>query len=627
MICERCSTSFEPRKSWHRFCTERCQDAALKAGRSGSFERPFVAFDGEGWDARYTILADSTGRQIASPAGLSTTDCLEFLLRSQTRVSNVWFGAGYDVNMILGDLPMYGARGSLELLHAQGNVQWGRYYIRYLPRKQLLISDGKRSYNSYDALGFFQCGFEKVLADWIGEVPDLISWGKANRDRFEEIALEPGGFDKIAAYNQLECELLVEIMTRLRDAMREADLKVSRWDGAGAIAAAWCKRNGIDRFYGSWPEAMNEAVASAFFGGNINVLGIGRAECAGFDIGSAYPAGVAACPDLSLTSWHLERVSKVPDVPYSIVQLGWDVSHPWPPLPYRRPIGTILYPPQGTGWYYAVEAAAAVERFGRRIRPMQAWLPDAISTQRPLESTIRADYDQRLAFKAQGRPAQIVVKLALNAIFGKTAQTVSWNGGRPKFQNLLWAGYITAQTRAKVQLAIAQARKVYAIATDGIFADVNLPTGTGLGDWTREPIVAVDVLGAGLYQTYGVDGTPAKHKQRGFSQEPLEYEATLARWLGGDGSPEPIDLRRFVGMGLALSQPTSFYDSFRRFVDIRKDLACPLLEGTTKRLPEQLGRRGSFVELDPRPAPDPSRPSAPYRKIVWDHEPMYECVE
>src|SRR5271165_7260335 len=186
MFCEGCGALFVPQNHAHRFCKPGCRFRHNDG--PNAFERPFVAYDGEGQDPGiYTLLADSTGRHIKRRSGLRTVECLEFLLRGPKGVNNVWFGIGYDVNMLLVDLPLHGARGSLEALHRDKETFWGDYYLRYIPRKQFLISKGKRgtgahrSFNSYDTLGFFQASFEQTCADWLRDFDPLISQGKAAR--------------------------------------------------------------------------------------------------------------------------------------------------------------------------------------------------------------------------------------------------------------------------------------------------------------------------------------------------------------------------------------------------------------------------------------------------------------
>ena len=68
------------------------------------------------------------------------------------------------------------------------------------------------------------------------------------------------------------------------------------------------------------------------------------------------------------------------------------------------------------------------------------------------------------------------------------------------------------------------------------------------------------------------------------------------------------------------------------FADLRRHLACPLMVGTTKRLPEVIGPSRQFVFLPPR-GPRSSDPSAPYRPALLseqrrdEREQEDECVD
>src|ERR1035437_6456887 len=66
--------------------------------------RAFVAYDGEGWDTKYVLLANSIGESISNPEGLSSKECLDFLSQRYTPPAyRVFFSFGYDVNHIIAD--------------------------------------------------------------------------------------------------------------------------------------------------------------------------------------------------------------------------------------------------------------------------------------------------------------------------------------------------------------------------------------------------------------------------------------------------------------------------------------------------------------------------------------------
>jgi hypothetical protein len=120
-------------------------------------------------------------------------------------------------------------------------------------------------------------------------------------------------------------------------------------------------------------------------------------------------------------------------------------------------------------------------------------------------------YDQRAALKAAGNPAQKALKLGLNSLYGKLAQSTGareiegiWR--KPKWHNVLWAGWVTAYTRAQIFNAVRKHRnELLAIETDAVFMvkpiDDTLAIGDRLGEWERTKFEQVLYINSGVYYT------------------------------------------------------------------------------------------------------------------------------
>jgi hypothetical protein len=81
-----------------------------------------------------------------------------------------------------------------------------------------------------------------------------------------------------------------------------------------------------------------------------------------------------------------------------------------------------------------------------------------------------------------------VLKLALNSLYGKSAQRV----GKGRFRCMVRAGLITSMTRASLLRAVAMAHdpwNVLELATDSVLSKEPLPLGAskGLGSWEEKP--------------------------------------------------------------------------------------------------------------------------------------------
>src|SRR6202007_436578 len=94
-------------------------------------------------------------------------------------------------------------------------------------------------------------------------------------------------------------------------------------------------------------------------------------------------------------------------------------------------------------------------------------------------------YAARRELKERGDFGQMVLKLALNSLYGKMAQGVGYGNGNPKWQSYFWAGAITAWTRAQIMKLITMQTPLM-IATDGVFFSqpLDIPTSDEIGGWS-----------------------------------------------------------------------------------------------------------------------------------------------
>ncbi len=578
---------------------------------ASSFDRPFMAWDGEGWDGQYTLLANSSGAYIYEAEGLSTEQCCDFILeyaQSSKRhrahpYNHVAFGFGYDVNMILKDLPLVKEHHSIQELYKQNWTLWHGYRIQYIPRKSFTLSKDGRSVTIFDSLGFFQSSFVKALTDWKIPVSQAVLEGKLGRSEFATWKVED-----VIAYNAEECTRLVELMDKLREAMRSAGLLTKRWDGSGALAAEWLRLHNASGYLVPTPVELAYPSAVAYSAGRIELAGWGRVKDPErlwhWDIHSAYPDAMRFCPDLTQLTWHHTR--KQPEEDFSLVHVTWNIPQPesphiWGPFPWRTKSNAILYPLLGEGWYWNVEVKAAQRRFHDCIRVEEAWAPTGVFHY-PFRSAIEQDYAERARRKRGGDPSNVVIKLALNSLYGKLAQKKGFDGKPPKYYQLMWAGYITSRTRAKISDALYCVHdEAILVMTDGIYALRDMDPGRvaevgfgftdALGDWEESDEVAGEFIGAGLYKTWNAAGEETSFKQRGFGADAIDYEAILDEWEGKTQRRRRhfTTLRRFVGMGIALMSSEEYRPQYRQFVDVPREILSVPQHGTSKRMPDFLG--------------------------------------
>ncbi len=620
--CVICDSAFQSVSKRRLYCSDSCRSKARTP------YRPFVTLDGEGENLSdgshvYTLLADSTGRWIGTKKGLSTEECLDFLLtlprgsHGGTRPIYTWFAFDYDVNMMLGDIPLKGDN-SIEQLKRTNKIWWQGYSITYIRRKILRIAYGTRRHTSYDVWGFFQSNFELALQDWGLEVPPIITEGKEARGGFSNWTLR-----RIRQYNQAELDLLATLCERLRDSIAPLSLPIQSWHGPAALAAAWLRKNNVKQWMGSPdslpPTTFTEVCARAYFGGRIDVLGYGIVNPVyHYDIISAYPASIAKLPNLTKLTWKRQGKGLPKAGGLYVSRIRWRIPQTyWAPFPWRSRNGTIRYPLEGEGWYWFPEVEMAIAKYGKgNIQVIESWVAVG-EIEYPFHDLIHKTFAYRKELKRKGQASHFAVKLILNSLYGKFAQTV----GKASYYSPIWAGLVTSHTRAQLMGVISD--DVVCVMTDSIWStkplDISLTD--ALGGWEKQDETRLVLAEAGLYQATNADGI-SHTWQRGFDKRnPVDVQELVTQWLYQDDMYSPTyRVLRFIGMGLA----TTTKAPWRRWIEFDRKIESVPLAGTTKRLPflptvlpRKSGNAPNFQRLLLR-ARDSQEISAAYSKLTLD---------
>lgn len=532
--------------------------------------RRFVALDGEGYDTRYALLASLYG-SIEGPAGLSSLSCIKFLhdlAKTNRDAIFVGFGIGYDVNMMLKDLP---DSALLELLDEDKcQTRYEGYILRYYPKKIFEVSKGGCKFVWYDVFSFFGLSFVAALAKFLPHWPTLeaIARGKLARSTFQASELP-----EIKRYNAMELEALEALVEHLDALFQSQGIYLSRFHGPGALASWLISDEGFDitedfpRYRGSHaPQALVEAWNCAFFGGRIeNVLTGTVQDVRSYDINSAYPYSTSLLPrHLPARFWKNVRTKKLLTDTLSLYLVEWDIGKSRiGPFPFRDSHGLISFPLAGKGWYYAPEVEEAIAQHGSNIRISEAWTQERNELSK-LSHVIPSLYAKRNALRLEGNPAEYVLKIALSSMYGKFAQ----RKGKPMYRCPAWAGFITSKTRAML-LASSRETEVLAFATDSLFTRdrPNLPLSNLLGDWKAEDYSSFTCIQNGFYRLGDTfhsksanRGIPSRLENAKGELVPLDW-TELIRQLETEGRAKFVD-RVFVTHKMALANPKA-YGPFR----------------------------------------------------------------
>ena len=197
-----------------------------------SKDRRWVGVDGEGVGRkphRYVLLACSDGDYIQDRCGLSTSDCLNFLLDLGTRDVRVCgYFLSYDWTKVLADLD---ERGIFDLFRPEiralpngafSRVQYKRFKLHWLAGAMWVSDDRGRKVTVWDLGKYYQGPFVDALKDWKirPDVQDQIAEMKKRRSMFQYKEIS-----RIRRYCLNECEALAEFATAVQHAHEDADLK------------------------------------------------------------------------------------------------------------------------------------------------------------------------------------------------------------------------------------------------------------------------------------------------------------------------------------------------------------------------------------------------------------------
>lgn len=546
----------------------------------------FVAWDGESITDEnghsYIMLVSSDGDLALSddPRGLSTVECFETLIKAGKRANNkfhVGFAFSYDVNMMLRDVPYW----ALLALWNNGVCFWNGYGISYRPRKEFSVwrlEDKASRIRIWDVWGFFQSSFVGALKAYGRQsVVDEIEAMKQRRSEFTR-----SDAAEMLAYCQDECKHLAGMMDQFYEYLQECDLRLTRYDGAGAVASALLKRNNIKDAKRKTTKTTQSAASHAYFGGRIELVRYGNtdAKIYQYDLRSAYPSIIQHLPCLAHGEWKTEKRNEISDYPFSLHLVEWNFDSATAtvcPFPWRDQYGSIFFPTSGKGWYWKPEVSAALSALQNgvlsgsvKIEKTISFIPDCNCN--PF-NWVSEMYNTRAAWKAAGIGAEKVLKLGLNSLYGKFAQRIGYSDGEPPtWHQLEWAGYVTSATRARLYEAsfpVIKSGDIIAYATDAIFATapLDLPCENKLGNWEADIHNGGTFVQSGVYW---VDNERVGHT-RGFAKQDITPSVIIDCWQNGAVATQ-WQLTRFVGLGRALTSLKQ-WETWRTWVTEHKSLS------------------------------------------------------
>lgn len=557
-------------------------DARRRRSIEQYLAKEFVSWDGEGFNDEngvhiYNLLACSDGVTLADSSGLDSLEIFEAMLASRDGVTHIGYGLSYDINMWLKDLD----REFLEQIYKVGWTRWNGIYLSWRRGKSFTLRRKNQKFLIYDILPFFQKPFVKAMDEYFPngwEARDQIIAEKANRGKFRIEDLET-----VADYNQAELRNTIALANELRSRLWSVNLRVSRWDGPGAIASALYRQYETKSYQGEIPLEVAKSGRHAYAGGRFEIIRKGHSETGAYqyDINSAYPSAARNIPCLAHGKWvHRKYPTTIANFGLYRIEIAEPVMHPTQPQPLwmRNKNGTVFFNEYVHGWYWSPEALVAKRLGGITIHESWEWRQEC--DHEPF-AFIEPLYNKRAALKKAGDGAHIGIKLGLNSLYGKLAQQLGWNpdtGRIPPYHSLEWAGYITSHCRAQLySAALEKPDDIIAFETDAVFSRVPLSVkvSNGLGLWEQTEYQSLTYFKSGMSFATLVDGSEIE-KTRGINRGTLlrsDVITALEKDARGMDTILSAEQTRFVTLGQALHQDFSLW---RKWITGPRKLGVPL---------------------------------------------------
>jgi hypothetical protein len=568
-------------------------------------QRPFVGCDGEGCNTdalgrQLYMLFRMGNRELFTGEHLRSEELLDFICDEPAANLLVGFAFGYDITMILRDLSPGQQKKLFEpKLFEKGHspfVWYKNFDIDYLPRnyfrvrkvrierdghgneKRVVIKGSTRTI--FETFGFFQKSFVKVInefgcGDSNGRL--AIAADKERRASFDSIT------QRERDYCGLEVEYLAELMEKLRGYCHDANIRPTSWSGAGKLAAALHRLHDTPKgadINSSLPAGLVNMANMAYYGGRFEITRTGKIEGSiyEYDIRSAYPAAMRSLPCLSHGEWEeldgrqLAAVARNVGGRYGVNPLfvatctfktacnGNNGLAQLGGLPVRSKEGHLYWPKQGGGIYWSPEIRSAAS-LGVKCSFKGGWLYKPCCDCKPFEWVEPLfEYRKSIGSSGPGYP----IKLGINSLYGKLAQ----RKGNGAYCNMVWAGLITAMTRAKLNDAVScDPANIVMLATDAVYSlapIADLDCNDNLGGWESTKLDGFFIVQPGLYWC------PAKRKRKSrglsgkFFEEPGRTESFEEAWeyfraqanskILADFPKVSVPVPGFIGLKLAISR-------------------------------------------------------------------------
>lgn len=509
-----------------------------------------------------------------------------------------WFNLGFDAEVFAASLPREVAHRLKLTGHASYETEGGKQVdITYLKGKLLSFRDEHgHNVTHYDVGNLVRGSLDDNAAEWLGEHKSE----DVDPARFAEDGYIEENHAEIREYAKRDVSLTRRLTVEVLGRCEVVNVPAGRPVSTGYLAAEFI-RNRLDTKPGWGPSWVQALSWDAYAGGRFEVYERGEVgRVAGPDINSAYPAVMSRLPDPGTLRWRRDpdaSVDALRAAEWGVVraEVTTDPERRIQPFAVKSPEGVVTYP--------ALDGYEVTTLIPIFLHALDAGIVtdydvtnaalgyECDRTERPFDFFSDL-YQERKRLEANGKgKAGNMLKIAMNSMYGKTAQTtlkarvveerispeeaasepyerfmtvdgvplvVSQEAGG--LFNPFLASHITGLTRLQLHEAVLSEGledDTILLATDCIMvredaydaSAFNERLGDTLGEWDFDYRGSAYVIGSGVYEVDHGDGL--KMATRGFREAQVESLRAASEAAGDE--PIPIESTRPITLGEAFA--------------------------------------------------------------------------
>lgn len=530
--------------------------------------KPIVGFDTETYEGKPFLLYASDKMHCEAS---SIEDYLEFLHRFRYRKSlNFFYNLQYDVQGLFKWL----SRSELEAIHYMGELEIEGYQLLYIPRKRFSVRRKKQSCIFYDLMQFFYTSLEKAAKTYLNEEKNPI-----DASRMNEIGFIERNYAAIKKYCLKDAELVAQLGGYFQNLCNQAKVDFNSPISAANLSERFFKQNADLPVFENWQ--AQQWAQYTYHGGRFEVMRRGYIPKAYlYDINAAYPAVMSKLFHLNKGTW-VYAYKDDPTYEYGFVRCWVSLDGNYMnPLVYEAK-QVRLYPKmKRRRRFLTIEEIRFIRKWNLgKVKIIDGWFWTPTEAEFPFEKLVDL-YEFRTKLKEEGNALQLVYKIIMNSIYGKTVQLTPYY--QKVYQELpkridldiidapaagsyvkrfragslflpVYAAVITARVRLQChEMMLKAGEDVIGVFTDGIFTKTpRFYTSNKLGEWTKQAQGELLMLGCGVYTLETKEGHITKF--RGFS---ANRDFNLFEILGEHPSKLEIKIPRtkVISLGEVVAQ-------------------------------------------------------------------------